>query len=88
MAVNRGMLLLAVIVLSFISALLLADFATPGGSKIGESIASFFSFPSVEHSDAEKCECEYSSALGDYICNTFCGDLSGTSCLEKADCII
>jgi len=87
MIAKTGAILFAIVVLSFIAALLIADLVTPGGFSFGESLASFFSFPQVKHSE-QGCDCEYSSKLGEYICNTFCGDLSGTSCKEKTDCII
>ena len=88
MIAKTGAILFAIVVLSFIAALLVADLLTPGGFNFGESIASFFSFPKIEQADVEKCDCEYSSELQEYICNPFCGDLSGTSCAEKADCMI
>lgn len=87
MIAKTGAILIAIVALSFISALLAANIVAPGGFKFGESIASFFNFPSVRHSEPN-CDCEYSSILDDYMCNSFCGDLSGTSCEEKADCII
>ena len=88
MIAKSGALLLAIVVLCFIAALLIADLVTPGGFSFGESIASFFSFPTGERSNTEKCDCEYSSGLNEYLCNSFCGDLSGTTCQEKADCMI
>lgn len=88
MIARQGALIFAIVILSFIAALLIADLVTPGGFSFGESIASFLSFPSVKHADVEKCDCEYSSELKEYICNPFCGELSGTTYTEKADCMI
>jgi len=87
MVSRSGAILIAIVILSFIVAFLVANLITPGGFNLGESLASFFSLPKVQGSGAE-CDCEYSSRLQDYICNTFCGDLSGQSCAQKTDCLI
>lgn len=87
MIVRNGTVFIAIIVLCFMLILLMAGLIVSGGFKYGASIAGFFSFQDVRRSEPN-CDCEYSTGLQDFICNSFCGDLSGTSCTQKSDCII
>jgi hypothetical protein len=85
MIAKTGALILGIIVLSFVMALLLLDLASEGGFTSGSSLASFFNFLSGK--EKRECDCEYSTQLGEYICNPSCGELAGKSCKEKADCL-
>jgi hypothetical protein len=87
MIAKTGALIVGIIVLSFIAALLIADLTSQEGFTSGRSLASFFNFLSGKE-EKTGCDCEYSSQLGEYICNPFCGELSGMPCKEKADCTI
>jgi hypothetical protein len=86
MIAKSGAILVAIVILSFIIALLLMDMVSPYGFTRGSSLASFFNFLSGEEEGAN-CDCEFSSQLGEYICNTFCGELAGKSCEERIDCL-
>jgi hypothetical protein len=88
MIAKTGAILFAIVVLSFVAALLIANMVSPSGFSLGESIGSLFSLPKIQHSDAEKCSCEYSNEFENYTCNSFCGDLSGAFCNDNADCMI
>lgn len=83
MIARTGAILVAICMLCFISALLIADMVSPSGFRAGKSLASFFGFLT----SSEECDCEYSNLLRERICNTFCGDFSGRFCKEKADCL-
>lgn len=85
MIARTGAIIVCIIVLSFIVALLLVDLTTKEGFTSGESLASFFNF--LTSPNSEKCECEYSSQLQEYICNPFCGNLAGKECKERTDCL-
>jgi len=87
MIARTGAIILGIIVLCFIAALLLVGFLSPTGFTSGESLASFFNFLSGNQEKSE-CDCEFSSQLGEYICNPFCGELAGKSCREKSDCLV
>jgi hypothetical protein len=86
MIARTGAIILGIIILSFIIALLLLDLTSEGGFTSGGSLASFFNFLSGK--EKRECDCEYSSQLGEYICNPFCEELAGKSCREKVDCLV
>ncbi|MEM5772826.1 MAG: hypothetical protein QXL86_01210 [Candidatus Aenigmatarchaeota archaeon] len=86
MIARTGAIIVGIIFLSFIAALLLVDLTSPKGFKQGESLSSFINFLSSSQEKLE-CDCEFSSQLQEYICNPFCGELSGRSCEKKSDCV-
>jgi len=87
MIARTGAIILGIIVLCFIAALLLIDLTSQERFNSGSSLASFFNFLSGNQEKSE-CDCEFSSQLGEYICNPFCGELAGKSCREKSDCLV
>jgi hypothetical protein len=86
MIAKTGAIIVGIIILSFVAALLLIDLTSKEGFTSGSSLASFFNFLSGKE-EKKDCDCEYSSQLGEYICNPFCGELAGKSCKEKVDCL-
>lgn len=85
MIARTGAIIVGIIFLSFIAALLLVDLTSPKGFKQGESLSSFINFLSGREEKSE-CDCEFSSQLQEYICNPFCGKLSGKDCRDRSDC--
>ncbi|MEM5829750.1 MAG: hypothetical protein QW040_03710 [Candidatus Aenigmatarchaeota archaeon] len=85
MIARTGAILFAIIILSFITVLLLADLINPKGFKKGESLSTFINFLLGE--GKSECECEFNSQLQEHICNSFCGEFSGKSCMEREDCL-
>ena len=87
MAEKSGVWILGILILSFVFVTLVVDIIGKGGIDIGKVGASFFGLKTSLAADPEKCECVYSIDFQDFMCNTYCGDMSGAFCLGKADCL-
>jgi len=88
MAEKSGVWILGILILSFVFVTLVVDIVGKGGVDLGSVGASLFGLKTPpEAADPEKCECEYSVDYQDFMCNSYCGDLSGAFCLGKADCL-
>jgi hypothetical protein len=84
-------LLVGTVVLAFIAVTLIADLLTPGGFNVGQTIGGLYSQKTSPSSrktlDLDRCTCEYRSEYEDYMCNSYCGDMSDVFCSSTADCL-
>ena len=88
MAEKSGIWIVGILVLSFVLVSLIANLLSTGGIDIGQIGASVFGLKTqLKTADPEKCECEYSVEFQDFMCNEYCGDMSGAFCLGKPDCL-
>ena len=72
-------LLIGVFILAFVAVSLVADLLLPGGFNVGQTIAGLY--------EKKECECEYNAEYEDYMCNSYCGDMSNAFCSSTTYCL-
>ena len=89
MIAKPAALLVGVVVLAFLAVSIVADLLMPGGFNVGQTIAGLYGQKpsSKQVADVDRCNCEYNSNYEDYMCNSYCGDMSNAFCSSTADCL-
>jgi len=91
MIAKRGALLLAIVILTFVSISLVANLIS--GTNISSVIGSVYSnnaktIVTTTPADVTKCKCSFNNDYQTNTCSNGCGDLSGAACNTVNDCLV
>ena len=81
MIAKRGALVIATVLLLFVAVNLIASMLSSSGPSTGPVSGGI-----VQEKPSQNCKCEFDSNFEDFVCNSNCQSMVGTSCQTDDDC--